>query len=86
MSCRCLTLAVDNFGTVNSYHLPNQHKLNSTQELCAYIDSYVASYNPSAKPFHWDYQIKRDINQRANTLSNLAFVASDFSALKNTSS
>ena len=21
-SCRCLTLAVDNFGTVNSYHLP----------------------------------------------------------------
>ena len=22
-SCRCLTLAVDNFGTVNSYHLPN---------------------------------------------------------------
>ncbi len=61
---------------------PNQHKLNSTQELCAYIDSYVASYNPSAKPFHWDYQIKRDINQRANTLSNLAFVASDFSALK----
>ena len=22
-SCRCLTLAVDNFGTVNSYHLPS---------------------------------------------------------------
>lgn len=42
----------------------------------------MASYNQSAKPFHWDYQIKRDINQRANTLSNLAFVASAFKAIE----
>ena len=61
---------------------PHQNKLRSTKELSEYIDSYVASFNQSAKPFHWDYQIKRDINQRANTLSNLAFVASEFKALE----
>ena len=61
---------------------PNKNKLRSTKELSEHIDRFVASHNQSAKPFHWDYQIKRDINQRANTLSNLAFVASEFKAIE----
>ena len=31
-SCRCLTLAVDNFGTVNSYHLPKRYRMTFRQE------------------------------------------------------
>ena len=40
-SCRCLTLAIDNFGTVNSCHLPKSHSpvvlTTRSASMCLYL-------------------------------------------------